>query len=212
MKTSILAAAALAGLAAPSFAGGPIAVAEEPVTVAPAAPVAQPVDWSGPYAGLSFGIGSGDTQTEGESADYDDGNVASILAGYNFQSGNLVYGAELGYSSVSDMVLVGDDLGGDDTFDSMIDLRGRVGYSAGKALIYGALGYAWGETTINGSDSASADGVSLGLGVDYLVSDQIFLGLDYTSRNLSGTDENPDNTFDFDATVNTVSFRVGMSF
>ncbi len=212
MKTTMFAAAALAVLAAPTFAGGPIAVAEEPAPVAPVAPVAQLADWTGPYIGVAFGGTSGDAETGGLSFDYDNGTAASILAGYNFQNGNFVYGGELAYSSVSDMVLAPVVNGGDDTLDSMVDLRGRLGYATGNALFYGALGYAWADTTINGTDSASADGMSLGVGVDYLVNDQFFLGLDYTSRDLSGTNENPANTFDFDTTVNTVSLRLGLSF
>jgi outer membrane immunogenic protein len=212
MKKSMYTAAVLAVLAAPSFAGGPTVVVQEPVPVAPPMPVAQTVDWTGPYVGLAFGTANGDASTDVEAFDYENGTAASILAGYNFQSGSFVYGGELAYSSVSDMVLEGVGNGGDDTFDSMVDLRGRLGYSTGNALFYGALGYAWGDTTINATDSASADGISLGLGMDYLVSDQVFLGIDYTSRNLDGTNENPANTFDFDTTVNTVSLRLGLSF
>lgn len=212
MQKSMFTAAVLAVLAAPSFAGGPVAVAQEPVVVAPVAPAVEAVDWTGGYVGLSFGAASGDAEADGLSFDYDNGTAASILAGYNIQNGSFVYGAELGYTSVSDMVLSGEENGGDDTFDSLVDLRGRLGYSTGNALFYGALGYAWADTTINGTDSASADGLSLGLGVDYLVTETVFVGLDYTSRNLEGSNDNPDNAFDFDTSMDTVSFRVGLTF
>jgi opacity protein-like surface antigen len=211
MKKPMFAAAVLAVVAAPSFAGGPVAVAEEPAPVAPVAPVVQAVDWTGGYVGLSFGAASGDADLPATSFDYDDGTSVGIFGGYNVQSGSLVYGGELGYSSVSDVVYAGAGTDNESTFDSMVDLRGRLGYAAGNALLYGALGYAWGETTINGVDT-SADGWTFGVGVDYLVSDAVFVGLDWTSRNLDGTYEGTDETFDFDTSLNTLGLRVGLKF
>ena len=211
MKRSLLTAAMLATLAAPSFAGGPIAVAEEPAPVAPVAPVVQSVDWTGGYVGLSFGAATGNADVPTTSFDYDDGTSLGIFGGYNVQSGSLVYGGELGYSSVSDVVYAGAGTGNESTFDSMLDLRGRLGYATGNALLYGALGYAWGDATIAGSD-VSADGWTFGLGVDYLVSDAVFVGLDWTSRNLDGTYEGAAETFDFDTSLNTLGLRVGMKF
>jgi len=93
----------------------------------------------------------------------------------------------------------------------MLDLRGRLGYAVGKALFYGALGYAWGDATIAGSD-VSADGWTLGLGLDYLVSDAVFVGLDWTGRNLDGSYDVGDGAVDFDSSLNTLSLRVGLTF
>lgn len=210
MKIS-LAAAALAVLSGPALAGGPTMVADDPMPQAMAAP-APMHDWSGPYVGLSYGRFSGDFSTTVGLTTipfvYEANKVAGVFAGYNFQRGNLVFGGELGYSNTS-MLIVAD---GDDFLDSLIDLRGRVGYSLGKALVYGSLGFSRGEMTINGIDNPTVSGASVGVGVDVMISQKLFVGVDYTSRNLSGTNDNPANTFDMDTTVKSVGLRVGLSF
>lgn len=211
MKIKTLAVALTLASMTPALAGGPVAVASDPVPGVMANPT--PVtDWSGPYVGLSYGRFSGDFSTPtglGTALfDYESSTAVGAFVGYNFQRGQMVYGAELGYSKPSMLILAD----GDDVLDSLIDLRGRVGYSVGKALIYGALGYSRADLTINGTDNPTVSGTSLGVGVDLKVSQKLFVGLDYTSRNLSGTNENPGNTFDMDTTVKSVGLRVGLSF
>jgi outer membrane immunogenic protein len=204
-------AAAFAALATQTFAGGPTIVEPDPMPdVMPAPVVAH--DWSGPYVGLSYGRFSGDfSATIGLAtfpSVYEANKRPGVFAGYNFQRGQLVFGGELGYSNTS-MLIVAD---GDDFLDSVIDLRGRVGYSLGKALVYGSVGYSRGEMTINGTDNPTVSGASLGVGVDVKVTQKLSVGIDYTSRNLSGTNDNPANTFDIDTTVKSVGLRVGLSF
>lgn len=204
--------AAFFAFASPSHAGGPTVVAADPVPEPLPAP-AVGADWSGPYAGLSFGRSSGDMDMAPFGLfDYEDGRATGAFLGYNLQRGNLVYGGELSYASVTGMVFSDATLGDDDTVDSLLELRGRVGYSLGNALLYGAAGLARGTYTLNTIDSPTASGTSLGLGLDYRMTDQVFLGLDYTRRTMSGTNENPGNTFDFDSAINSLSLRVGMSF
>ena len=206
MKKLSIAAVVLAGLASPTLAGGPTVVADDPMPAAAPAPVAAH-DWSGPYVGLSYGKTSGDVNDVFTNFELDSDKAAGAFVGYNVQRGQMVFGGELEYSSTDTVVIGG---GGDDTFDSMLDLRGRLGLSAGKALIYGSLGYSKAEMTINGTDGASLSGVSYGLGVDVAVSSRIFVGIDYTRRNMDG--RNDANTFDIDSTLKTVGLRVGLSF
>ena len=205
-------AAMLCTLASPTLAGGPTDIAPDPVPEAMPTP-AQGVDWSGPYAGLSYGRAKStlDLPAFGQ-FEFDDGRVTGAFLGYNLQRGNLVYGGELSYGSVSGMVLSDTTLGSDDTIDSMMGLRGRVGYTLGNALIYGAVGLSKGNMTINGVDKPTVSGTSLALGMDYKFTDQIFVGLDYTRMKMDGTNENPGNTFEINAPVNAVSLRVGLSF
>jgi len=207
MKALTLATVALAALSVPALAGGPTVVADDPMPEAMAAPAAAH-DWSGPYVGLSYGRVSGDISDPGLTYDYDDGNAKGGFVGFNLQRGNFVYGGELGYSSVSGAtVLLG---GGDDSLDSLLDLRGRVGFAVGKALIYGAFGYSRGNLTINATDGATLSGTSAGLGADFMVTQRVLFGVDYTSRKLDG--RNDLNTFDLESTVNTIGLRVGLSF
>ncbi|WP_128516673.1 outer membrane protein [Tabrizicola thermarum] len=205
MKTA-LAIAALAALTGPALAGGPTMVADDPMPAA--APAATDVhDWSGPYVGLSYGKTGGDLNDSFADFELDSDKATGAFVGYNIQRGQMVYGGELAYASTDTVVIGG---GGDDTFDSMLDLRGRIGLSAGKVLVYGALGYSRAEMTINGTDGATLSGISYGVGVDVAVSSRIFVGIDYTRRNLDG--RNDADTFDLDTTVNTVGLRVGLSF
>jgi outer membrane immunogenic protein len=210
MKPTLTAIAVLA-FACPTHAGGPTLVDTDPVPAAMPAPAG--VDWSGPYAGLSYGRTSGYMDMEGFGLfDYEDGRATGGFLGYNLQRGKLVYGGELSYASVSGMVFSDTSLGGDDTVDSLLELRGRVGYSLGNALIYGAFGLAKGNYTLNASGTPTASGTSLGIGMDYLMTDQIFVGLDYTRRTMDGANDDPTNPFNFDAPVDSVSLRVGLSF
>ncbi|MES2916216.1 MAG: outer membrane beta-barrel protein [Pseudomonadota bacterium] len=165
-------------------------------------------DWSGAYVGLGYGRVSGDVTDPLTTFDYESGNARGAFVGFNMQRGTFVYGGELGYSSVSGAtILLG---GGDDALDSLLDLRGRVGFAVGKALIYGALGYSRADLTINATDGATLSGTSAGLGADFMVTQRILVGVDYTSRKLDGRNEL--NTFDIESTVNTVGLRVGLSF
>lgn len=212
--TALSAVAAVIALTGSVQAGGPIVVPADPVPAAATAPAAA-LDWSGAYGGLTYGRTSGDFFSIVPTPftyDYDNGRALGGFLGYNFQRGNLVYGAELAYASVSDMVLGAPGLGGDDTVDNLLDLRARLGVAAGRALIYGAVGYSRAGTTVNGVDSVDLSGPSLGLGVDYMVSQRMFVGLDYTRRDLSGTDDNPLNTFDIDSKISTVTLRLGLTF
>jgi outer membrane immunogenic protein len=213
MKTLVIAAATFSALTVPASAGGPTVVVDDPAPAAMPAPA--PVhDWSGPYAGLSYGRIAGDyEEVFGFATDYSSGSAVGGFVGYNVQRGQIVYGAELSYSSVSDVVLEG--AGDDDTLDSLLDLRGRVGYSLGNALVYGAVGYSRGEWTVNSTGGGTLSGTSVGVGVDVAVSQRMFVGLDYTSRRMDGSLDSfgGGGTFDVESTTtNSVTLRVGLSF
>lgn len=98
MKKFLITAAALSGLMA--FVSSASAA---DVTVDPG------YDWTGPYFGLQGGYGWGDTKPTWsaggaqESGDVNyEGFVGGIEAGYNWQSGNLVFGLEVD-GSLSDI-------------------------------------------------------------------------------------------------------------
>jgi outer membrane immunogenic protein len=78
----------------------------------------------------------------------------------------------------------------------------------GPALFYGTLGYGfseWEEGSANPGDLYDVDGVLLGAGVDYLVTDQLFLGAEVLRRSM-------DSDFPFDADLTTFTFRAGITF
>lgn len=211
-RMTLITTSAFLAFAGPLHAGGPTLIGPDPVPEAMPAP-ASGVDWSGPYAGLSYSRTSGYMDMAGFGLfDYTDGRATGGFLGYNVQRGNLVYGGELSFATVSGMVFRDVSLGGDDPVDSLLELRGRVGYSLGSALIYGAFGLAKGNYTLNGIDKPTASGTSLGVGMDYKLTDQVFVGLDYTRRKMDGTNPNPGLPFTFDAPVNSLSLRLGLSF
>ncbi|WP_372840862.1 outer membrane protein [Phaeovulum sp.] len=201
-KTTLLSSAALlVAMSSTAFAGGYVApVVAQPVME----PVVQVHDWSGAYAGLKIGQSSGDwdwdTSTTGS---IDSGNAYGGFAGYNVQRGNLVYGVEVGLnqSNVEITTPVAFDAG------NFMEIKGRVGYAMDRVMFYGALGYMSGDIN-DGTDDVDLDGMTYGIGAEFMLTDNIFAGLEYQRAALSGTYGGAD----LDADVDTVALRVGFQF
>lgn len=170
---------------------------------------AQAQDWSGFYGGLSIGRGVGDMDY-GADGDFEGdfkGGLNGLFAGYNAQNGNMVYGAELafGNSSISDVDFP------EESYEQTLDLKGRVGYAAGRGLYYGVLGYSRDEYYRDGASiKSTGGGVLFGVGVDYMMTDKVFVGAEYLRRNLKN-DANVDY-IDLESDIDTLSLRVGMKF
>lgn len=176
----------------------------EPVVVENAASGA---DWSGIYGGVTFGRLSGDLSDSFAPYDYEPETVPGAFFGYNFQRGRIVFGGELGYSNNS-MLIIAD---GDDFLNPVFDLRGRVGYSVGRRLVYGFVGYSRATMTVNGIvDNAIMIGANYGVGIDLTFGKKLFVGLDYSIRNMNGTATS--GNFDIDTDVKNLGIRVGMAF
>jgi outer membrane immunogenic protein len=108
---------------------------------APYAPAPVYYNWGGAYAGLNLGYQWGDVTNL---ANNPRGLVGGAQLGYNWQSGAFVVGVE------TDLQLSG----ADDTFAPYKfsnpwfgTLRGRVGYAMNNILVYGTLGFAYGDLT-----------------------------------------------------------------
>ena len=121
-------------------------------------------NWSGPYAGLNIGYEWGKvTNTAGEPS----GLMGGGQLGYNWQSGQFVFGAE------TDIQFSG----ADDTFAPWKfanpwfgTLRGRVGYAFNNILVYGTLGLAYGElkgTFLALDETRTEVGWAGGVGAEY---------------------------------------------
>lgn len=183
------------------MAGGVAAPIIEPPPVAPV--IAEPItDWSGFYAGLSVGRISGKYHEAGFSYDIDKGTVPAIFGGYNWQSGKLVYGGELSIGKPDDVAIEDDPVDG---VQALYELSGRLGYTFGKGLIYGKLGYA--KTSYDvGPDSYDFDGASYGIGFDYLYNEHWLFGASATKYDMKNDD------FDGKLKPVIVALRVGYKF
>jgi opacity protein-like surface antigen len=197
------AAVLLAAMASTAFAGGYVA----PVVEAPVyAPVVRAHDWSGAYAGFKAGQSSGawDYDSGALTGDIDAGTALGLFAGYNLQSGNLVYGVEVGITKHDASLPIAPTA----TFDNFYEIKGRVGYAMDRFMVYGTLGYTSGGVSYSGT-SYDLSGMTYGIGAEFMVTDRIFAGLEYQRANLVGTYLASD---DVSANLDTVALRVGFQF
>ena len=156
----LLSTAAVAALTTASFA------ADLPTRKAPAPYVPAPIfTWTGFYVGAQVGAAwTKDKVTDSDrptglligNGNLDNSSIVGGLhAGYNMQSGSIVYGLEAdlelsGLSKTSSALFAGNGalIGGVYSYSQKIDwqgsVRGRLGYAAGPALFYvtGGLAFA----------------------------------------------------------------------
>lgn len=204
MKHAFTIAAAMLG-GAPALAGGPVFV---PV---PLPPIAAPVqDWTGPYIGVQAGLANGLIPvdvTGGPSQDISiDGTIYGLHAGYNFDLGSYVIGAELDYNigqveAVSSLETSTEDV-------ILAHAKARVGYDLGSVLVYGATGLAYFEATSPGNQIDDT-GYFAGLGADVKLSENWTAGAEYLYHVF---DEFAGDPGDPDLTLHTVMARVSYHF
>jgi len=149
-------------------------------------------NWSGPYAGLNIGYEWGKvTNTAGEPS----GLMGGGQVGYNWQSGQFVFGAE------TDIQLSG----ADDTFAPWKfanpwfgTLRGRAGVAFNNVLLYATLGLAYGElkgTFLALDETKTEIGWAGGVGAEYGFTpnwsarvEYLYMDLASRSFSITGTD------------------------
>jgi len=139
--------------------------------------------WTGGYAGLQGGYAWTNLGVDGGAFAIDDlnGGLFGGYAGYNWQSGAWVFGAEGDFNGLwNDQTFAGPfpssvDIG----TDWLASIRGRLGYAYDRALIFGTAGVGFteatsdinfgGGATLSGSDSFT--GWTLGGGAEYAFTD-----------------------------------------
>jgi opacity protein-like surface antigen len=199
MRT-IAALLATVAIATPALAGGPTVVEPEPVIAAPVEPAIVPsADWGGFYAGAQLGYADIDSNGAGL-----DGNgwLGGVHAGYRWDFGQYVAGAELDYDSAD--IDIGATPG--DTLDSVARLKFMGGAEFGNSLIYATAGAARAHATVGGVD-LSDNGWFLGAGVDVAVTDRWTVGGEVLQHQFDDFDG---SGVDFDAT--TVKAKVSLRF
>jgi outer membrane immunogenic protein len=199
MKT-IAALLMTAAIATPALAGGPTTPIAEPEIVPAAEPYVAPgLDWSGAYAGAQ--IGYGDVDSNGAGLDgY--GALGGVHAGYRWDMGNFVAGAELSYDKAN--IDLGATAG--DELDDVTALKLTAGREFGNSLVYGALGAAHASASVAGAD-LSDNGLVYGLGMDYAISERMTVGGELLRHDFNDFDA---SGVDLDAT--TLKAKVALRF
>ncbi|MBB4367479.1 outer membrane immunogenic protein [Bradyrhizobium sp. cir1] len=185
MKKVLLASACLFALAAPASAAD---LAARPYTKAPVA-VASVYNWTGFYLGI---VGGGAWEDAGSPRMQ--GGFVGGTAGYNWQTGNVVFGVEAD-GSWADVSASTTALGitASSKTDALGTVRGRIGYAVNNVLFYGTGGYAWIDNKItlsalgvSVSDSKWHSGWTVGAGVEAFFAPQWSVKGEYLYRSLGG--------------------------
>ncbi|SFP55631.1 outer membrane immunogenic protein [Mesorhizobium sp. NFR06] len=189
------------------------------------APVAASFDWTGAYIGVNAGGGFGTFKHEvtGSPTSIDvssSGFLGGVQAGYNWQSGQVVYGVETDFQ--------GADIKGDLSFpvtllktkvDWFGTLRARIGFTpVDRFMVYGTGGLAYGhfETEINNgaiSGSKTKAGWTVGAGAEYAINTNWTIKSEYLYTDLGKADVidlGPPNTLTDKIAFHTV--RVGLNY
>ncbi|MEP5730248.1 MAG: outer membrane beta-barrel protein [Sulfitobacter sp.] len=181
-----------------AVAGSPEAAVDITPSVSSPRPPPPPAnitgDWTGFYTGLQLGYADAD----GDGAL--DGNDTSIgfHAGYDYDLGSYVIGAELDYDQL-DLDLNG----GAASVDSVARLKVKGGYDLGKTLIYATAGFARADTSVGDETGGFA-----GIGVNYRVSERYTIGAEVLEHRFDDSADVAGN--DLDAT--TITLRGALRF
>jgi len=137
-------------------------------------------DWSGFYLGLQ--AGGGWTRMNDTGSIYGlNGFMLGAHAGYNFQSGNFVFGVEgdLNYNW-NRVVLGGPTVWGTTRWDGSV--RGRLGYAIDRTLLYATGGVAFTNLHVDNppfSINMGYTGWTLGAGVEHAFTKNLTARLEY---------------------------------
>jgi len=140
MRKELLASAAALAIIVPIQ--GPVRAADMPVK-APATVAPSVFNWGGFYTGGHLGWGSGKFASEISQPGEDKkarGVVGGLQSGYNFQSGNIVWGIESDISAASLNNNISDNYFHTDLLSSV---RGRLGLAFDRVLVYATGGWAY---------------------------------------------------------------------
>jgi opacity protein-like surface antigen len=174
------------------------------VALAASATTLQAENFTGAYFGLSYDKGSI------SDSDYDTSNTG-IFAGYNMAVANN-WRAGLEFSAaVGDVSMDSSTSPGSYDAKNAWDIKARFGYAFTKAMVYGFVGESQTSLGTGGygpSSSIGASGMNFGLGVEYLVTDKISLGLEVMRRKMDVDTGYGSSEFE----TTTASFRAALRF
>lgn len=211
-NTVALAAVALAAMLA-SNAVSAADLPVEPDVFTPDVPYEDAsYDWSGVYLGAMLGYQWGDFDVQGLGDVEADGYVAGGYAGYNYQSGALVFGVE-GDLAATDLK----ETSAGTTLESELtgSIRGRVGYAFDRILAYGTGGVAFADVTASDgtvSDDNWHTGYVIGAGIESAMTENILARVEYLYTDFGDETYNLTTATDADLSSHTVRAGVGYKF
>jgi outer membrane immunogenic protein len=139
------------------------------------------VTWTGFYVGANIGSTFNDTTTveflsvEIAELEYDNSLVGGIQVGYNYQTPrNVVFGIEADIGILDDEGVLFDEV-----TSYLASVRGKLGYSFGKTMVYGTAGLAIQGLQDDISDFVEDDtalGWVAGGGIEYKLFNNVSLG------------------------------------
>jgi outer membrane immunogenic protein len=184
--------------------------------------------WQGPYIGIHLGGGSSSVDWTYAlaltTADHDgDGVFGGVQAGYNFRTGNLVWGVEADISAAS---ITGGTPCPNPTFscDSDISMLGsvrlRAGFTTSRMLIYGTGGFGFGRVDISTTSAAlgtngterNATGWTAGGGVELMVDGGWSIKAEYLYYDLGSDTYIVDSNLAVRADTTLHTGKVGFNF
>jgi|SRR5665213_3388997 len=145
MRNQLLCSTAAIAIAAALC--GPVLAADMPVKAAPRQAI---FDWSGFYVGGHVGVGVAKFDfSTGVDPGTRGGLIGGLQLGYNWQAGNIVWGLEGDVSAAG--LRVGQDSPMEAKVDLLASLRGRLGMTFDRVLVYGTggIGYVHGKGEAN---------------------------------------------------------------
>ena len=220
MKNIIVSSAFLL-LAGSAFAADAVSQASPPPVASQSSMSAY--NWAGAYLGIQGGYGAldGTFNTAGFvplDGDFDGGLFGGFV-GYNYQfHNNMVVGLEGDLERNWNDESLDSALG---TVDGGTTWQGsariRVGYALDRALIYAAGGWAASRAEASvvgvGSDEQTFNGFTVGAGVDYAITQNIFARIDYRYNDFGKKDFNFGGTsVNGELKQNTVKVGLGVKF
>ncbi|WP_341366278.1 outer membrane beta-barrel protein [Yoonia sp. BS5-3] len=174
-------------------------------------PTTASADWSGRYAGGSFGTASNLEQeinvTPFIDYEFADRSTFGAFFGSRTENGNFVYGGEfalefLGDDDDDEASTPGSDI------NYIFDMKGTAGTSLGDALIYGIVSISIAGGNYDSVNDMSAGGFGIGAGAAYKFGDDFSIGAEYLTRSLS--EEFVEGTYD--VTAETITLRAAYHF
>lgn len=169
-------------------------------------------NWSGAYLGAMLGYQWGEFDVQGLGDVEADGYVAGGYAGYNFQSGALVFGVE-GDLAATDL----EQISAGNTLETELigSIRGRVGYAFDRILAFGTGGVAFADVTASDgtvSDENWHTGYVVGAGIEAAMTENVLARVEYLYTDFGDETYNLTTATEADLSSHTVRAGIGYKF